>query len=191
VQGLEKEEYYTTRAQAIKLSPLKSEGLILDIGGGGEGIIGKLNGRQVVAVDTRAKELKATRTQALRIVMDAADLKFLPESFYLCTSFFSFMYIPYDKHSRVFSEVRRVLKDRGRFLVWDVKMSAEHEGCKVFVVDLKIQLPKEEIRTKYGVKWNNQQNIDHFKELAQKTNFKIANEWSKGEVFFLEMIKNA
>jgi hypothetical protein len=53
---LKKEEYYTTRAQGIKLSPSKTEGLILDIGGGGEGVIGKLKGRQVVTINTRAEE---------------------------------------------------------------------------------------------------------------------------------------
>jgi ubiquinone/menaquinone biosynthesis C-methylase UbiE len=186
---LKEEEYYTTRTQAIKLSPLRTEGLILDIGGGGEGVIGKLNGRQVVAIDTRAEELKETRNQASKIVMDAADLKFLPESFDVCTSFFSFMYIDYDKHLRVFSEAHRVLKDKGRFLVWDAKMPAEHEGYTVFVVDLKIRLPNEKIKTKYGVKWDKQQDLEHFKELAQRTSFKIMNEWSRGEVFFLEMIK--
>jgi ubiquinone/menaquinone biosynthesis C-methylase UbiE len=188
---LKKEEHYTTRAQTIKLSPLKSEGLILDIGGGGEGIIGKLNGRQVVAIDTRTEELKETRNQALKIVMDATDLKFLPESFDVCTSFFSFMYIPFDKHSKVFTEVYKVLKYKGRFLVWDVKMPTEHKGCTVFIANLKIQLPNEEIKTKYGTKWNKQQNLDHFKELAQKVSFKMTNEWSTGEVFFLEMMKDA
>jgi ubiquinone/menaquinone biosynthesis C-methylase UbiE len=181
---LKKEEYYITRAQTIKLSPLKTEGLILDIGGGGEGVMGKLNGRQVVAIDIRAEELKETRNQALKIVMDAADLKFLPESFELCTSFFFFMYIPYDKHSRVFSEVYGVLKDRGRFLVCDAKMRAEYEGYRVFVVDLKIQLPDDVVKTKYGVKWNKQQDLEHFRELAQKTNFKITSEWSKGSFLF-------
>jgi ubiquinone/menaquinone biosynthesis C-methylase UbiE len=86
-----------------------------------------------------------TRNQALKIVMDATDLKFLPESFDVCTSFFSFMYITQGKYSRVFGEAFRVLKDKAR---------------------------------------------EHFKELAQKTSFKITDEWSKGEIFFLEMIKN-
>jgi hypothetical protein len=66
---LKKEEYYTTHAQGIKLPPLKTEGLILNIGGGGEDIIGKLNSRQVVAINTRAEELKETRNQDLKIIM--------------------------------------------------------------------------------------------------------------------------
>lgn len=186
---MKKQEDYTTCAQAIKLSPLKTEGLILDIGGGGEGVIGKLNGRQVVAIDTRAEELKETRNQALKIVMDAANLRFLPESFDLCTSFFSFMYIPYAKYLRVFSEVHRVLSDNGRLLVWDARIPENLENYKAFIVNLKIRLPNEEIKTKYGVKWDKQQDLEHFKELAQKASFTITNKWSRGEIFHLEMQK--
>ncbi len=35
---------YNTKIHSIELSPIETEGLILDIGGGGEGIIGELNG---------------------------------------------------------------------------------------------------------------------------------------------------
>jgi ubiquinone/menaquinone biosynthesis C-methylase UbiE len=103
-------------------------------------------------------------------------LKFLSESFDLCTSFFSFIYITHDKHTRVFSEAYRVLKDKGRFLIWDASTSARQEDYTVFAIDPKIQLPNEEIKTKYGVKWNKQQDPNHFKELAQKTSFKITEE---------------
>ncbi|MCW3980177.1 MAG: hypothetical protein NWF11_01740 [Candidatus Bathyarchaeota archaeon] len=42
--------------QSIEIESLKTDGLILDIGGGGEGVIGKLNGKQVVAIDTSERE---------------------------------------------------------------------------------------------------------------------------------------
>jgi SAM-dependent methyltransferase len=99
------------------------------------------------------------------------------------------MYIPKSKHLKVFEEAHRVLKDDGKFLIWDVRIPERHGDYKAFVVRLKVQLPNEEIETGYGVKWHTQ-NIEYFKELAQKTNFKIVNEWSKGEIFCLEMSKN-
>ena len=68
---------YSTKTQSIELSPIEMEGLILDIGGGGQGIIGKLNGRQVIAVDTSERELRETQNEALKVRMDATDLKFL------------------------------------------------------------------------------------------------------------------
>ena len=42
----------------IDLSNIELKGRILDIGGGGEGIIGQLKGKQVVAIDRRESELK-------------------------------------------------------------------------------------------------------------------------------------
>lgn len=179
---------YSTEMQLVKLNPIQTDGLILDIGGGGEGVIGKLNGKQVIAIDINLKELQETRNEALKVVMDATDLKFLPKSFDVCTAFFSFMYIPNNKHLKVFKEIHKVLKDSGKFLIWDAKIPKKCKKCKVFKVRLKVQLPTSEIMTDYGVKWN-PQNVKHFKELALKTNFKIINQWSSGKIFHLEMSK--
>ncbi|MDH5201498.1 MAG: hypothetical protein OEW93_11465, partial [Candidatus Bathyarchaeota archaeon] len=67
------ERTYTVSGR-LEMAPLKAEGFILDIGGGGEGIIGKLNGRQVVSIDLSAGELEETDNESLKIVMDATDL---------------------------------------------------------------------------------------------------------------------
>ncbi|MDH5783131.1 MAG: class I SAM-dependent methyltransferase [Candidatus Bathyarchaeota archaeon] len=120
--------------------------------------------------------------------MDATDLKFLPKSFDVCTAFFSFMYIPKNKHLKIFEEAHRVLKDKRKFLVWNVKIPKKLGDYKAFMVRLKVRLPNEETEAGYGVKWHTQ-NIQSFKELGQKTKFKIINEWSKGEIFHLEMSK--
>jgi ubiquinone/menaquinone biosynthesis C-methylase UbiE len=91
---------YDTDVQTVGVSRIETDGLILDVGGGGEGIIGRLNGEQVVVIDTREGELMETHNEALKVVMDAADLKFLPKSFDVCTAFFSLMYIPKSIHRR-------------------------------------------------------------------------------------------
>jgi len=179
---------YSSKTQSIKLSPIETDGLILDIGGGGEGIIGKLNGKQVIAIDTSERELHGTQNEALKVVMDATDLKFLPESFDVCTAFFSLIYIPKDKHLKVFEEVHRVLKDNGKLLIWGVEIPKKFGDYKAFMVCLKVRLPNEETEAGYGVKWQ-AQDIEYFKELAQKTRFKVIAEWSQGEIFYLEMSK--
>jgi ubiquinone/menaquinone biosynthesis C-methylase UbiE len=180
---------YSTELQSVELNPIKTNGFILDIGGGGEGIIGKLNGKQVIAIDTSERELQETQNEALKVVMDATDLKFLSESFDVCTSFFCLMYIPSDKHLKVFKKIYRVLKDHGRLLVWDVRIPEKTGDYKAFVARLKFRLPNEKIGTEYGVRWR-PQNSQYFKQLAQKTKFKVTNEWNKGEIFYLEMSKN-
>ena len=117
--------------QSIELKPLETEGFILDVGGGGEGIIGKLNGKQVIAIDTNERELAETQNEALKVVMDAAELKFLPKSFHMCTAFFSLMYIAKSEYSKVFREVQRTLRDNGRFLIWDVRIPVAEEAFEV------------------------------------------------------------
>jgi len=103
--------------QTIEMEPIKTEGYILDIGGGGEGIIGKLNGRDAVSIDLSF--LTRPDNDSLKILMDASDLKFLSSQFDVAAAFFTFMYIENNDHLKVFREVHKVLKDRGRFLIWD------------------------------------------------------------------------
>jgi SAM-dependent methyltransferase len=108
---------YLTETQTIVMKPVKTEGLILYVGGGGEGIIGKLDGKQVVSIDTSEEELEETKNDSLKVVMDATSLKFLPGSFDACTAFFSLMYVPTKNHLKIFSQVHKVLKNNGRFLL--------------------------------------------------------------------------
>ena len=42
-----------------------------------------------MAIDKRLEELEETENEALKIVMDATDLKFLPETLDAATSFFT------------------------------------------------------------------------------------------------------
>ena len=55
--------------QTIEMKPVETEGFVLDIGGGGEGIIGKLNGTKIVAIDRRLDELEETDSDVLKFVM--------------------------------------------------------------------------------------------------------------------------
>jgi ubiquinone/menaquinone biosynthesis C-methylase UbiE len=121
--------------------------------------------------------------------MDATNLKFLPESFDACTAFFSLMYVPRRNHVKVFSQIHKVLKKGGRFLLWDVKIPERNKDFRVFAVGLKIKLPNEQVDTGYGTTWDKTQDIDYFRQLVLKTGFKVSDEWSRNDVFFLEMIK--
>ena len=185
-----KEEYYAIEKQIIEMNPMKTNGFILDIGGGGEGIIGRLNGRKVVAIDTRIEELEEAKNDSLKIVMDATDLKFLPSSFDAVTSFFSLMYIKNDNHPKVFEEIHKVLARGGKFYIWDVRIPPKHADKRVFVLPLEIILPGDKVETGYGIGWENkEQDLAYFKELTEKADFNIIDEWIRGEIFFLELMK--
>ena len=132
----------------VVLSDFQAEGLVLDIGGGGEGVIGQLKGKQVVAVDLSKRELEeAPGEPLLKIVMDAREHKFLDGTFDTATVFFTFMYIAPADHAVVFQELHRVLKPGGRLLIWDaVFPSQKTDPNQIYVLyPLHIQLPGKEI----------------------------------------------
>jgi len=170
----------------IEIEPIETEGYILDIGGGGEGIIGKLNGRNAISIDLSF--LTRQDSDSLKILMDASDLKFLSCQFEVAAAFFTFMYIENDNHWKVFREVHRVLKDGGRFLIWDSRMTESFEDKRFFVLPLEILLPDERVQATYGVKLDNQ-DLHYFKGLASRSGFEVAGEWEKEEIFFLELKK--
>lgn len=88
-----KTKYIESALQVIALHKRDIKGRVLDIGGGGEGVIGLLYGENTVAIDNRAEELLETANEALKIVMNARELKFPDESFEMAAFFYSLMYM--------------------------------------------------------------------------------------------------
>ena len=159
----------------IVVSDFETDGYVLDLGGGGEGIIGRLKPDQVVAIDPNERELAEAATGPLKVVMDARDLRFLDDTFSAVTSFFTLMYIPGPDHTRVFDEVFRVLAPGGPFLIWDASLPLRGDREEDFAVfPLVIKLPSEEISTGYGARWPEQViDLDHYLDAAQSSGFEI------------------
>ena len=68
-------------------------GSILDVGGGGEGVIGRLYGQSVTAIDNCREELDEAPCGCRKLVMDASALSFADASFENVTFFYSLMYM--------------------------------------------------------------------------------------------------
>jgi ubiquinone/menaquinone biosynthesis C-methylase UbiE len=177
--------------QEIVVHDFAAVGYILDIGGGGEGIIGRLKGEQVIAIDTRAAELEEAPSGPLKIVMDATTLNFLDETFNTVTAFFSLMYIPVSQQPQVFQEIFRVLVPGGHFLVWDVVLPESLDETTDFAVfPLFIKLPNENVETGYGTHWPKKLlDVAHYVELAQAAGFEVVGQETAEHRFFLELYK--
>lgn len=130
---------------------LKKEitGSVLDVGGGGEGVIGRVYKEQVTAIDNEQQELDEAPDCCRKVLMDARSLEFQNESFENATDFYSFMYMSTDTKEKAVSEISRVLKPGGRLYIWDAEVvSAEKEP---FLADLYIDAAGEKIQTTYGI----------------------------------------
>lgn len=177
------EQIYRNPKLEVMVADFPAEGLILDIGGGGEGVIGRLKGRQVVAIDLIKRELEeAPGEPLLKIVMDARDLKFLDGSFATATAFFTFMYIAPEDHERVVAQIRRVLRPGGKFLLWDAVFPPKKDPGHLYVLfPLHVRLPQAEIATGYGVPFREGQGADHFIGIAEKAGLRtVAREGENG-----------
>ncbi len=171
--------------QDFVVADFQAEGYILDIGGGGEGIIGQMKPRQVVAVDVSRRELEEAPPGPLKIVMDATDLKFLDASFQTATAFFSLMYMRAEVQQRVFAEVFRVLTPGGRWMIWDAAIPRALEtGTRGPVFRFRFRLPGKVVETGYGTFWPEQpMDLDYYKRLARESGFEIARAERQGGAF--------
>lgn len=159
----------------VSLCPLNTDGPILDLCAGGEGVIGQLMGDKVVAIDASREELKESPPGSLKIVMDARKLQFLDGTFPSATCFFGLMYIPNQALPAVFAEVFRVLAPGGEFHVWDCLLPADPPtGKDVAVCHVRIHLPDREIATGYGALWpTTRRDADYYADLAREAELEI------------------
>jgi SAM-dependent methyltransferase len=184
---------YTYDKQELALPDFPAEGWILDIGGGGEGVIGRLKGSQVVAIDLYSWGLRRTPAGPLKIVMDATDLKFLDNSFATVTSFFTLMYMSPEQQDKAIREAFRVLKPGGKMRIWDVELPRSPEPTKdIALYPFVFRLPRETVETGYGTLFPKRpMSLAYYRGLAESAGFVPQETEVVGRTFRLVLEKAA
>lgn len=189
IPGVDPNVTKVTPFQEIVINKIPS-GSILDIGGGGEGVIAQVGEERVTAIDKRQSEIDEAIDKAPRakwLVADATALPFENEEFDNATSFFSGMYMPHDDKKKVIQEVHRVIPAGGEFWIWDSKIDTDK---KSFIIFLTISLPgKEKFNTGYGNKTTDQDE-NMYKEYLEEAGFIIEEIKINKYWFFIRAKKN-
>ncbi len=164
---------------------------ILDLGGGGEGVIGRLPGKQVTAIDLRQGELDDAPAGPVKVVADARALPFADRSYDAATAFFFLMYVAAEDRTKVLREAYRVLRPGGTLRIWDVAIPPAGRQ-KLFVVPARILLPGRTVRTAYGVSWAGREMSAHgIAELARSAGFSVVSTREHDRTFCLVLARPA
>jgi SAM-dependent methyltransferase len=164
------------------------KGKILDIGAGGEGVIGQLY-PDSIGIDPDKEELEESPAKQLKIVMDGRDLQFMDETFDTVTIFFTMMYIHPDDHLKVFEEAYRVLKPGGELHLWYLHMGVPNEDTYGLILPLEIEMPGGMIQTGYGARWNRKQDDESFVELGKSAGLGLRKVHINGETGWIRFKK--
>lgn len=191
--SINEERMFVLDQQIVSIhDPFSNSDLILDLGGGGEGVIGQLRGRQVVAIDRRKDELEDCASGPIKVVADAKELPLLDASFDAATCFFFLMYVPLEDRAAVLAEAFRVLRPGATLHIWDVTIPERGAHSQdLFVVPVRAELPGKTIQTGYGVPWSQREmSSDSVAGLAQQVGFTLIDAARAGETFYLTLSRS-
>ena len=168
---------------------LKKEltGSILDIGGGGEGIIGRLYGSRVTAIDNRQEELDEAPDTCTKLCMDATTLAFADESFDAVTAFYSLLFMTAGEQERAIAEGIRVLRPGGRLCLWDCAVESAYPNP--FVTELDVDLEGELLHTSYGICKLDAQSRESILSFCLAKGLTLLTSRQEGIHFYLELQK--
>jgi ubiquinone/menaquinone biosynthesis C-methylase UbiE len=181
-------KFFLTRSEEITINSIP-EGSVIDIGGGGEGIIAQIGNERITVIDkyqTELDEAKPNAPTAHWILADATDLPYSDDYFDNATAFFSGMYMTLETFTEVCKETYRVLKINGEFWIWDAKISEDKD---LFLIRLQITLPNgKKVKTGYGSR-RKKCNTTEIEQKLVEANFHIENTEDHSKWFFLKAIK--
>lgn len=188
---MEDHSTYTTSIQKITLKQIQTEGRILDIGGGGEGLVSRIGGTRVCAVDIRMSEIREAQIHgppANWFVGDGQALCFQEDVFDVVTLWFSLGYMSdWAIKQSVLKDAYRVLVEGGRL---SILASRIPESCERLTFWGHFTFPDGTIsQIGYGVRGGQEQTLERITELLSDFGFKIRSHEDNNEWFEIQAVK--
>ncbi|MHA2142074.1 MAG: class I SAM-dependent methyltransferase [Candidatus Thorarchaeota archaeon] len=164
---------FETPLQKIELDELHSKGRIIDIGGGGEGLVSKIGGSRVCAVDIDMNKIREAQIHDLEsqwILADGRVLAIKPESFDAATLWFSLGFIrDWSAKEQVVDEIFRVLKPNGLISILGATIDCAEEK---FILRGQFSFPDGSVsQMSYGLAGQQNQTIETVNEALRQANF--------------------
>jgi len=187
----EQSSTYTTPIQKIALKQIQTEGMILDIGGGGEGLVSRIEGPKVCAVDIRISEIREAQIHGPPsnwFVGDGQALCFQENSFDVVTLWFSLGYMSnWSIKQKVLEEAHRVLGESGRL---SILASRIPESCERLIFWGHFTFPDGTIsQIGYGVRGGQEQTLERITKLLSDIGFKIRSHEDNNEWFEIQAVR--
>lgn len=164
---------HSSPIQEIKLDSLPEDGLVLDIGGGGEGLVSRIGRERVCAVDYRMSEILEARIHdppANWFLSDATHLPFRQKSFDVATLWFSLGYMrEWSTKEHALAQVFDSLRPDGVLSILASRIDCREER---FVFNALFTLPDGVVsKVGYGVQGNQGQTLDRLCSLIRRVGF--------------------
>ena len=180
-----------TSIQKINLKKLYSDGPILDLGGGGEGLVSRTEGSKVCAVDIRISEIREAQIHGPPsnwFVGDGQSLCFQANVFDVVTLWFSLGYMSdWSIKQKVLEEAHRVLGECGRL---SILCSRIPESCDRLTFWGHFTFPDGTIsQIGYGVRGGQEQTLERITKLLSDIGFKIRSHKDNNEWFEIQAVK--
>ncbi|MDD3804310.1 MAG: class I SAM-dependent methyltransferase [bacterium] len=173
-------DYKNAKITEIKINDIDFDkvdikGKIIDIGGGGEGIVEKRFKKNVIAVDKSLRELTETENVSLKVASDGGALPFKDNSFDSAAFFFSMMYMPVSMRIRNLAEVNRVLKNNSSLHIFEPRVICRnYKPIHLIKVRMNVKTGGKRVNASYGsVFAKKSQNLSHFTKIGLLTGFSI------------------
>lgn len=163
-------------------------GSILDIGGGGEAVIGQIYKDRVTAIDNCVEELEEAPDCCCKQLMDATELLFPDDSFDNVTFFYTLMYMTTEEQQKSIREAARVLKAGKWMHIWDCDIHSAYP--EPFVIDLDIKSGTHKIHIAYGIVKKDSQSSESVVHLLESAGLRIESLQEKDGQFHIQCRKD-